>query len=267
MLPSPRTVVRREAGIFALERALQRRGFLAVAGADEAGRGACAGPLVVAAAILPPGKRGEVPGLADSKLLTPAARERVYEEIVARAVSYAVVVIPATEVDREGLQVCNLAGMRRALAALTTPADYVLTDGFPVAGLGVPGLAVWKGDRVAACIAAASVVAKVTRDRLMVELDQKYPGYGFAEHKGYSTDDHVAALAERGPCPEHRFSYVNVATAAARAGQGVVRSGRAPARAEQGPQDGGEDAVVRSAGRRRRSTVSVASQAREGRTG
>jgi ribonuclease HII len=283
MLPSPRTVVRREAGIFAMERALQRRGFLAVAGADEAGRGACAGPLVVAAVILPPGRRGEVPGLADSKLLTPAARERVYEEVVARAVSYAVVVIPATEVDREGLQVCNLAGMRRALAALATPADYVLTDGFPVAGLGVPGLAVWKGDRVAACIAAASVVAKVTRDRIMVELDQKYPGYGFAEHKGYSTDDHVAALAERGPCPEHRFSYVNVATAAAalasrasgtaaaaprRSGSrtGVTRSDRAPAR-ELGPGDGGEDAVVRSAGRRRRSTVSVASQAREGRTG
>jgi Ribonuclease HII len=285
MLPSPRTVVRREAGIFALERALQRRGFLAVAGADEAGRGACAGPLVVAAAILPPGKRGEVPGLADSKLLTPAARERVYEEIVARAVSYAVVVIPATEVDREGLQVCNLAGMRRALAALTTPADYVLTDGFPVAGLGAPGLAVWKGDRVAACIAAASVVAKVTRDRIMVELDQKYPGYGFAEHKGYSTDDHVAALAERGPCPEHRFSYVNVAAAAeaklvrsARSSGGRagpprsgsrtgVGAGRAPAMAALGLGDGGEDAVVRSAGRRRRSTVSVASQAREGRTG
>ncbi|MBX6751615.1 MAG: ribonuclease HII [Micromonosporaceae bacterium] len=280
MLPSPRTVVRREAGIFALERALQRRGFLAVAGADEAGRGACAGPLVVAAAILPPGRRGEVPGLADSKLLTPAARERVYEEIVARAVSYAVVVIPATEVDRDGLQVCNLAGMRRALAALTTPADYVLTDGFPVAGLGAPGLAVWKGDRVAACIAAASVVAKVTRDRIMVELDQKYPGYGFAEHKGYSTDDHVAALAERGPCPEHRFSYVNVAAAArgARSSGGRsgsprsesrtgVRSGRARATAALGSADGGEDAVVRSAGRRRRSTVSVASQAREGRTG
>jgi ribonuclease HII len=281
MVPSPRTVVRREAGIFALERALQRRGFLAVAGADEAGRGACAGPLVVAAAILPPGRRGEVPGLADSKLLTPAARERVYDEVVARAVAYAVVVIPATEVDRDGLQVCNLAGMRRALAALTTPADYVLTDGFPVAGLGAPGLAVWKGDRVAACIAAASVVAKVTRDRIMVELDQKYPGYGFAEHKGYSTDDHVAALAERGPCPEHRLSYANVAAAAAklasrapssaatRSGSrtGVVRADRGPAAAASGSGDGGEDDVVRSASRRRGSTVSVASQAREGRTG
>jgi ribonuclease HII len=213
MLTTPRTVVRREAGIFAMERALQRRGFGAVAGADEAGRGACAGPLVVAAAVLPAGQRGEVPELADSKLLTPAARERVYEAVVAQARAYAVVVIPAADVDRRGLQVCNLAGMRRALAALAPHPDYVLTDGFAVAGLGAPGLAVWKGDRVAACIAAASVLAKVTRDRIMVELDQKYPGYGFADHKGYSTDDHTAALAERGPCPEHRFSYVNVTAA------------------------------------------------------
>jgi ribonuclease HII len=241
MLPSPRTVVRREAGIFALERALQRRGFAAVAGADEAGRGACAGPLVVAAAILPPGRRGEVPGLADSKLLTPAARERVYDEVVARAQCRAVVVIPAAEVDRRGLHVCNLAGMRRALAALATHPDYVLTDGFPVPGLGAPGLAIWKGDRVAACVAAASVLAKVSRDRIMVELDATYPGYGFAEHKGYSTDEHTVALAQHGPCPEHRFSYVNVAA--------VLHVSHSA------------DVVVASAGRRRRSTVSVAAGA------
>jgi ribonuclease HII len=206
-----------------------------VAGADEAGRGACAGPLVVAAAILPAGRRGEVPGLADSKLLSAAVREKVYDEVMARAQSTAVVVIPAAEVDRRGLHVCNLAGMRRALAALATHPDYVLTDGFPVPGVGAPGLAVWKGDRVAACIAAASVVAKVTRDRIMVELDGTFPGYGFAEHKGYSTDDHTAALAEHGPCPEHRFSYVNVASLPPRA-----------------------DVVVSSDRRRRRSTVSVA---------
>ncbi len=233
MLPSPRTVVRREAGLFALERALQRRGFAVVAGADEAGRGACAGPLVAAAAILPATRRGEVPGLADSKLLTPQARERVYAEVVARAQAYAAVIIPAEEVDRRGLQVCNLDALRRALAALTPAPDYVLTDGFGVSGLGAPGLAVWKGDRVAACIAAASVVAKVTRDRIMIELDEKYPGYGFAEHKGYSTDEHSAALARHGPCPEHRYSYVNVAAVA--------------------PVE-----VVGSAQRRRRSTVSVA---------
>jgi ribonuclease HII len=216
MLTPTRTVIRREAGLYALERALQRRGFRYVAGADEAGRGACAGPLVAAAAILPEGRRGEVDGLADSKLLTPAARERVYADVVVRALAYSVVIVPPAEVDTRGLHVCNLSAMRRALASLTTGPEYVLTDGFPVDGLGVPGLAVWKGDRVAACVAAASVLAKVTRDRLMVELDGRYPDYGFAEHKGYVTDEHSAALSRHGPCIEHRFSYVNVAAVSGR---------------------------------------------------
>ncbi len=216
MLTPPRTVVRREAGLYALERALQRRGFRYVAGADEAGRGACAGPLVAAAVVLPEGRRGEIDGLADSKLLTPASRERVHDEVVARALAYAVVVIPAEEVDARGLHVCNLAAMRRALASLTVRPEYVLTDGFGVDGLDVPGLAVWKGDRVAACVAAASVLAKVTRDRIMVGLDAEHPGYGFAEHKGYITAEHTAALHERGPCREHRFSYVNVAAVSGR---------------------------------------------------
>jgi hypothetical protein len=101
--------------------------------------------------------------------------------------------------------------MRRALMRLQVPPAYVLTDGFPVAGLGVPGLAVWKGDRVAACIAAASVLAKVTRDRIMAQLHEHYPAYGFAEHKGYVNAAHNAAIAAHGPCPQHRFSYINVA--------------------------------------------------------
>jgi len=216
MLAPPRTVVRREGGLYALERALQRRGFRYVAGADEAGRGACAGPLVAAAAILPEGKRGEIDELADSKLLTPAARERVYAQVVERALAWSVMIIPATEVDSRGLHVCNLAAMRRALASLSTSPEYVLTDGFPVDGLGVPGLAVWKGDQVAACVAAASVLAKVTRDRIMVELDEVFPHYGFAVHKGYITEEHSAALLRHGPCAEHRFSYVNVAAASGR---------------------------------------------------
>jgi ribonuclease HII len=214
MLTPPRTVVRREGGLYALERALQRRGFRNVAGADEAGRGACAGPLVAAAVLLPEGRRGEVDDLADSKLLTPAVRERVYKDVVARCIAYTVVVIPPAEVDARGLHVCNLAAMRRALASLAVRPDYVLTDGFPVDGLGGPGLAVWKGDQVAACVAAASVLAKVTRDRIMVELDEKFPRYGFAEHKGYVTPEHALALGRHGPCVQHRFSYVNVAAAA-----------------------------------------------------
>lgn len=206
-----RVVVRREGGLWAYERALERAGLTPVAGADEAGRGACAGPLVVAAVVLATGRRGQVPGLADSKLLTAAARDRVYDEVRRRAAATAVVVIPAPEVDRLGLHVCNVAGMRRALARLAVPPAYVLTDGFPVRGLPAPGLAVWKGDRVSASIAAASVLAKVTRDRIMAGLHEQWPQYDFLGHKGYVTPAHTAALETHGPCPEHRFSYLNVA--------------------------------------------------------
>lgn len=205
--------VRRDAGLYAYERALARRGFGPVAGADEAGRGACAGPLVVAAAVLPWGRRGRIQGLADSKLLTPAAREEAYAEIIRRAVGWSIVTIPSDDVDRWGVHVCNLGGMRRAIAMLEPGPGYVLTDGFPVHGLGVPGLAVRRGDRVAACVAAASIIAKVTRDRMMTELDERFPEYGFAGHKGYVTRGHSAALTAYGPCSEHRYSYVNVAGA------------------------------------------------------
>jgi ribonuclease HII len=205
-----RPVVRSESGLWAYERVLQRCGFSLVAGADEAGRGACAGPLVVAAVVLPPGKRGEVPGLADSKLLTEKAREAAYEQVVRRALSWSVVIVPPQEVDRCGLHVMNVRAMRQAVGRLEPCPSYALTDGFPVAGMPVPTLAVWKGDRVAACVAAASVVAKVTRDRMMAELDERYPAYGFAVHKGYVVPEHRAALRRHGPCAEHRFSYVNV---------------------------------------------------------
>jgi ribonuclease HII len=215
MLRPPRAVVRRDAGLYTLERTLHRRGFALVAGADEAGRGACAGPLVTAAVVLPEGRRGEVPGLADSKLLTPDARERVYAEVLARASSYALVIVPADEIDARGLHRSNLQALRLALGRLDPRPDYVLTDGFRVDGLGMPGLAVWKGDQVSACIAAASVLAKVTRDRIMTELHEQYPGYDFAQHKGYVTPMHAAALAAYGPCAEHRMSFVNVAAAAA----------------------------------------------------
>lgn len=205
----------RARGLYAYERSLAKVGLDPVAGADEAGRGACAGPLVVGAVVLPPGPRGVVPELADSKLLTPAARERVYAEVVARALAWTAVVIPASDVDRLGVHRANLEGMRRAVAGLAARPAYVLTDGFPVAGIGAPGLAVWKGDQVAACIAAASVVAKVTRDRLMVAMHEQFPSYGFAAHKGYVTREHQVALAEHGPCEQHRRSFVNVVRAAA----------------------------------------------------
>ena len=213
---APRPVVRQENGLWALERVLQRSGFPHVAGADEAGRGACAGPLVVAAVVLPEGKRGEVPGLADSKLLSEQAREAAYEQVVRRALSWSVVVVPSTEVDRCGLHVMNVRAMRQAVLRLDPCPSYVLTDGFAIGGMPAPALAVWKGDRVAACVAAASVVAKVTRDRLMKQLHEQWPQYDFAQHKGYITPEHTAALQEHGPCPEHRFSYVNVKSAVVR---------------------------------------------------
>lgn len=208
-----RPVVRSENGLWAFERVLHRSGFPHVAGADEAGRGACAGPLVVAAVVLPQGRRGEVPGLADSKLLSAKAREAAYAEVVRRALAWSVVVVPPEVVDARGLHVMNVEAMRTAVARLEPCPSYVLTDGFPIPGMPAPALAVWKGDRVAACVAAASVVAKVTRDRMMAELHERFPAYGFDVHKGYCTSEHQVALDAHGPCPEHRFSYVNVRSA------------------------------------------------------
>lgn len=212
-----------------MEVSLWRRGFGIVAGVDEAGRGACAGPLVAAACVLPPGGRGLVPGLADSKLLTPATRERVYAEVVDRALAWSVVRVDVAELDERGMHVTNIEALRRAVSTLALPPDYVLTDGFPVSGLTQPTLAVWKGDRVAACVAAASVLAKVTRDRMMVELHVRFPEYDFDVHKGYITELHTAALDRHGPCPEHRFRFVNVARA--RDAHAARGDGLSPARA------------------------------------
>lgn len=201
--------IRRDAGLYGYERALGRRGLAPVAGVDEAGRGACAGPLVAASVILD----RPIEGLADSKLLTPKRREACFELIQQRAVATSVVVIEAAECDELGLHRANIAALRRALARLECEPAYVLTDGFGVDGLGVPGLAVWKGDRVSASIAAASVIAKVTRDRIMGFLHEDYPQYDFAEHKGYSTPRHDQALRAHGPCPQHRMTYANVRAA------------------------------------------------------
>jgi ribonuclease HII len=207
------STIRRDAGLYGYERALARAELTPVAGVDEAGRGACAGPLVAGAVILPPGKRGEIRGLADSKLLTAARREVCYDLIRERALAWTAVAISAPECDRLGMHVANVEALRRALARLTVRPAYALTDGFTVDGLGVPTLAVWKGDRVSASIAAASIVAKVTRDRMMLELHERWPHYDFATHKGYCTAEHDEALTAHGPCPEHRRRFVNVRAA------------------------------------------------------
>ncbi|MHC1560400.1 ribonuclease HII [Actinomycetospora sp. C-140] len=210
----PRAIVRRSTESWALQSALERHGLGPVVGVDEAGRGACAGPLAVAACILRPGDAKRLEGLTDSKLLTHDERERFATIIRRRALDWHVVLVDPPEIDRRGVHAANIDGMRRAVARLDVRPGYVLTDGFPVSGFGVPALAVPKGDLAAACVAAASVLAKTTRDRLMADLHQKRPEYGFDLHKGYCTPTHNAALTEHGPSEDHRFSFVNVAAAA-----------------------------------------------------
>jgi len=187
---------------------LHQAGFGLVAGADEAGRGACAGPLVAAAVIL-----GDIipDGLDDSKRLTPMRRASLYDAITSSALALAVVVIEAADCDQLGVQGANLSALQTAVNGLSPAADFALIDGFAVPGLNCPSLGLWKGDQVVQCISAASIIAKVHRDRLMVGLATSYPGYGFESHKGYVTRRHQLALESLGPCPQHRQSYANVA--------------------------------------------------------
>lgn len=205
-------MIRLGRGNYAYERALARAGLGLVAGADEAGRGACVGPLVAAAVVLNP--RRPIPGLADSKALSVAARERLFDEIHNQALAVAVAVIGPRECERLGMHQADLHGLRRAVSRLDLEPGYVLTDGFPVDGLRMPGLGIWKGDMVSACISAASIVAKVTRDKAMAELHERHPDYGFDRHKGYCTAAHRRALEERGPIPEHRWCFDVVRRAA-----------------------------------------------------
>jgi len=196
------------------EQALERSGIWPVAGADEAGRGACAGPLVIASVILPPPSEllpEALLSIADSKLLTARKREALFDQINQYALAVTVICVDVEEIDANGVHAANIAGMRRALLALAPAPQYVLTDGYAIAGVGIPGLAVWKGDRVSAAIAAASIIAKVTRDRIMVSLDAQFPEYGFAKHKGYITRAHEAALLEHRPSVVHRRSFANIA--------------------------------------------------------
>src|ERR1700736_2558861 len=186
----PRTVIRKSSGLRTLESALYRGGLGPVAGVDEVGRGACAGPLVVAACVLGPNRPGTPGALDASKKLNEKERERLFPLIRRYALAYHVVFIPSVEVDRRGVHVANIEGMRRAIAGLSVRPGYVLSDGFPVPGLSMPSLPVVGGGAAGACISAGTGAAKVSRDRLMVAMDAVHPGYGFAEHKGYSTPAH-----------------------------------------------------------------------------
>jgi ribonuclease HII len=173
-----------------------------IAGVDEAGRGPLAGPVVAAAVILDPDKR--IRGLRDSKLLTPAARESLALEIRARAVAWAVAESGVEEINAINILQASLLAMKRAVEQLTRMPDVVWIDGNQCPPLPYPARAIVDGDRVIAAIAAASIIAKTVRDAMLVDLDRTYPAYGFCRHKGYSTPEHLAALAEHGPCPAHR---------------------------------------------------------------
>ena len=193
-----------------IEETLIASGLKNIAGADEAGRGPCAGPLVIAAVILRDPFSKELSEVRDSKELTEKVRESLYDVVISQALSYSIIEISVAELDALGLHKSNLEGMRRAIAGLTLTPEYVLTDGYPIEGLTVPNLAVWKGDQVAVSISAASILAKVYRDRIMIELDKKYPGYGLAKHKGYITAAHTAALELHGVSEIHRRSFANI---------------------------------------------------------
>ena len=194
-----------------IEKQLLAAGITKVAGVDEAGRGPCAGPLVIASVILKDPISSKLSEIRDSKLLTPAKRDRLFDLVLAESISYSIIEIGVDEIDSLGLHKCNLEGMRRAVTSLEVEPEYVLTDGYAIPGLITPNLAVWKGDQVAISISAASILAKVYRDRIMVELDDKYPGYGLAGHKGYITKSHTDAIKELGVLPIHRKSFANIA--------------------------------------------------------
>ncbi len=195
----------------AIESQLIDAGISPLAGVDEAGRGACAGPLVIASVILHDPFAEDLAAVRDSKDVSEKEREDLFELLVQKAAAISTIIVPPAEVDARGVHAANLDGMRRAVQGLSITPAYVLTDGYAIDGLGIANLAVWKGDQVAHCISAASIIAKVTRDRIMRELEIKHPDYGFAKHKGYITAAHTKALNQHGPCIEHRRSFSNIA--------------------------------------------------------
>ena len=194
-----------------IEKQLLASGITKIAGVDEAGRGPCAGPLIVAAVILRDPQSQSLNEIRDSKELTAAKREQLFNVVIAESLAHSIIEISVDEIDSLGLHKCNIEGMRRAITALKIEPQYVLTDGYAIPGLVTPNLAVWKGDQVAISISAASILAKVYRDRIMIELDQKYPGYGLAGHKGYITKSHTDAIKELGVLPIHRKTFSNIA--------------------------------------------------------
>lgn len=191
---------------FTIENELRAQGFTAICGVDEAGRGPLCGPVVAAACILPEGYIPE--GINDSKKLTEKKREKLFDIICENAVAYCIAEASVEEIDRLNILEADLLAMRRAIEGLSLKADYALIDGNIARGFSIPAKAVIHGDAISPSIAAASILAKVTRDRLCLELDREYPQYGIAKHKGYGTKMHMDALRHYGPSPIHRKQFI-----------------------------------------------------------
>ena len=189
--------------MLSLEDSLWQQGFSAVAGVDEAGRGPLAGPLVAAAVVL----CEPLARVNDSKRLREAQRRHLFEQLVGGPHLIGVATLSAGQVDALGIQQANYQAMRDAIQALPDAPDFVLVDGYALSGISQPTMRVIKGDSRSLSIAAASIVAKVTRDTILIEMDGQYPEYGFARHKGYGTREHLQAIRRFGPCPEHRRSF------------------------------------------------------------
>jgi ribonuclease HII len=193
---------------YRFEMAAWRRGFTRVAGVDESGRGPLAGPVVAAAVVL--GSRTRIDGLDDCKRVPPEERERLFEVIARHALAVGVAEVDAATIDRINILAATRVAMGRALASLGVDPELVLTDFVELAGLDCPQRNLVRGDQRSASIAAASIVAKVTRDRLMEAAGRQYPQYGFGQHKGYATPAHRAAIWQHGPCALHRHSFAGV---------------------------------------------------------
>jgi ribonuclease HII len=190
------------------EQEARRCGYRQIAGLDEAGRGPLAGPVVAAAVILP--VRCRLPGVDDSKQLSEAKRDLCYSIILEKALAVGIGSADAGEIDRLNILEATRLAMRRAVAQLTRPPDYLLTDAMTLPGVGVPVRAIIKGDALSLSIAAASIVAKVTRDRLMAAYHETFPQYNFQRHKGYGTEEHLQQLVQYGPCAIHRLTFAPV---------------------------------------------------------
>jgi len=193
-------------GIWSFESEKRGQGFMRICGVDEAGRGPLAGPVYAAAVILPFGL--EIDGLDDSKKLSEKKREALFDIIIEKAIAYGIACAEVAEIEEINILNASFLAMRRAIEQISPLPDFALIDGNMVRNMPISAQSIVKGDSLSASISAASILAKVSRDRVLKEYDQKYPEYGFAKHKGYPTKAHYEAIAEYGPCPEHRLSFL-----------------------------------------------------------